>query len=142
MSRYKFPLQKLLSIRTDQEEDSKRVFMEAVRQKNIAEENLNILKDNYKKYNISNIQEVIAERRIRNLYLTTLINDIHISESDLQTKQDIVEYKRNDLKQKQIDRKTVEKLKEKGTEEFINEQNSIEQKQNDEFAVFGFKKRN
>ena len=141
MSGYKFPLQKLLNIRIDQEEESKRVFMEAVRQKSIAEENLNVLKDSYKRYNRVEAKESIIERKIRNLYLISLKSDINDSESVLKTKQDIVEDKRDELKQKQIDRKTVEKLKEKGTEAFNNEQNSIEQKQNDEFAVYGFKKR-
>jgi flagellar FliJ protein len=42
------------------------------------------------------------------------------------------------LKQKQIERKTVETLKDKQLKAFIKEQELIEQKSNDEFALYGF----
>jgi flagellar FliJ protein len=50
----------------------------------------------------------------------------------------IVSKRREELKKKQVDRKTVDILKEKDEASFIKEQNRLEQNANDEFALQGF----
>ena len=46
------------------------------------------------------------------------------------------------MKQCQVDKKTVEILKEKQKSAFLREQNLIEQKTNDEFALYAFIRNN
>jgi flagellar FliJ protein len=50
MEQYRFRLQKLLEIRKDKEEESKRIFKEAQAEKLKVEKKLNDLKQNYDKY--------------------------------------------------------------------------------------------
>lgn len=138
MEQYKFPLQKLLDIRIDKEEQSKRNFMEAQRQKDLAEQQLNSMKESYKKYNIIRKDESIVEQKIKNNYLNALNIGIQSASVELQSKIQVVDQKRIDLKQKQIDRKTVEIIKDKRAEAFIKEQNRQEQVRNDEFALYAF----
>ena len=50
MSNFKFKLQKLLDIRVNEEEESKLFYSKAQNQKNIVENKLHELENNYKKY--------------------------------------------------------------------------------------------
>ena len=50
MSKYKFKLQKLLDIRINEEEESKLLYSQAQNNKNIVENKLIELENNYKKY--------------------------------------------------------------------------------------------
>jgi flagellar protein FliJ len=136
MSGYKFPLQKLLDMRIDKEEESKRNFTEAQRQKNLEEEKLNKLKADYNKFNIENAEDDIVKRRIKESYLTMLKQHMIESSRELKRLIEILEQKRLDMAQKQIDRKTVETLKDKRIEAFNREQDDIERKTNDEFALY------
>jgi flagellar protein FliJ len=138
MGDYKFPLQKLLDIRLSKEDESKRNFMEAQRQKRLAEEKLEELKDSYKKYNVENVEDDILTRRIKDNYLRALNSNIDNTKVDITIKGEHVELHREDLKQKQIDRKTVETLKEKRHEIFKKEQDDKERKTNDEFALYSY----
>jgi flagellar protein FliJ len=136
MSRYKFPLQKLLDMRIDKEEESKREFMEAQRQRNLEEAKLNKLKADYSKFNVENAEDDIVKRRIKENYLAMLKKHMIESKDELQRRNEILEQKRLDMAQKQIDRKTVETLKDKRIEAFQKEQDDIETKANDEFALY------
>lgn len=138
MSNYKFKLQKLLDIRMDKEEESKRAFREAQREKELVEQRLEALNDNYKKYSGINTKGTLIEQKIKQNYLHALSESINYTTKELVDINEQVEIKREDLKHKQIDRKTVEVLKEKKRIEFMREQDFIEQKINDEFALYGF----
>ncbi len=138
MSKYNFRLQKLLDIRLDKEEESKRNFTEAQNQKLKVETKLEKLNANYEKYRNIQGNESLIKRRITHIYLNAINYSINEASEELQQKEKILEDKRYDLKQKQIDRKTVEILKEKGEKAFLKEQNLIEQRNNDEFALYGF----
>lgn len=138
MSKYNFRLQKLLDIRLDKEEESKRNFTEAQNQKLKVETKLEELNANYEKYRDIQGNESVIKRRITHIYLNAINYSINEASEELQQKERILEDKRYDLKQKQIDRKTVEILKEKGEKAFLKEQNLIEQRNNDEFALYGF----
>jgi flagellar FliJ protein len=138
MEQFKFSLQKLLDIRTDKEEKSKQSFVEAQRQKQLVQNKLNELKANYDKHKVFNKNESIVEQKIKNNYLYALNIGINQANKDLEKKNKIVEEKREELKQNQIERKTVEIIKEKKQVAFITEQNRIEQVNNDEFALYSF----
>ncbi|AKN33953.1 flagellar biosynthesis protein FliJ [Clostridium carboxidivorans P7] len=138
MSKYNFRLQKLLDIRVDKEEESKRNFTEAQNQKLKVETKLEELNASYEKYRNINSDESAIKRRITHIYLNAINYSINETAEELKQKEKILEDKRYDLKQKQIDRKTVEILKEKGEKAFLKEQNLIEQRNNDEFALYGF----
>lgn len=138
MKGYRFKLQKLLDIRMDKEEESKREFQKAQNESLKVKEKLDSLRENYNKYrNISSCQSVI-DQKIKHIYLNTLNYSINETLQELDVKERIVEFKREELKQKQIDRKTVEILRDKERDLFVKEQNMIEQRMNDEFALYGF----
>lgn len=138
MQQYHFRLQKLLDIRLQKEEESKRIFKEAQSEKLKVEKKLNELKENYIKYRTISNKESVIEQKIRHVYLNAINYSINEAHEELAKKQKVLEEKRDELKQKQIERKTVETLKEKQKETFFKEQNLIEQKANDEFALYGF----
>ncbi|MTK12863.1 MAG: flagellar export protein FliJ [Clostridiaceae bacterium] len=138
MQQYHFRLQKLLDIRLQKEDESKRIFKEAQSEKLKVEKKLNELKENYIKYRTISNKESVIEQKIRHVYLNAINYSINEAHEELAKKQKVLEEKRDQLKQKQIERKTVETLKEKQKETFLKEQNLIEQKANDEFALYGF----
>ncbi|ENK0555850.1 flagellar export protein FliJ [Clostridium sporogenes] len=138
MKGYSFRLQKLLDIREKKEEESKMKFKQAQMEKNHTEEKLFNLKNNYKKYNNINLNDSILEKKIRHSYLNSLNFCINETANELQQKLRVVEERREELKTKQVERKTVEILKEKDKLAFEKEQNMIEQRNNDEFALYAF----
>lgn len=138
MGKYKFKLQKLLDIRINKEEESKREFQQAKRESLKVKEKLDLLRANYEKYDdISDFKSII-EQKITHNYLKSLIYSIDKAKTELKDKEKVVEIKRNELQKRQVDRKTVDILKEKQEAAFIKEQNRMEQKANDEFALYGF----
>lgn len=138
MEQYRFPLQKLLDIRIDKEEQSKRKFTEAQRQKDIAEKKLNSMEEDYRKYSVLKKNETIVEQKIKNNYLNALNIGIENAAKELSDRSQVVEQSRMDLKQKQIERKTVEVIKDTRKEAFLKEQDRLEQIRNDEFALYSF----
>lgn len=137
-SGYKFSLQKLLEIREEKEEESKRLFTESQRQKQITENELNNMRDSYDKYKGIRPGEDVIYQKIKRNYLLALESRIKSKEKELVVKSREVEVKRIDLKQRQVDRKIVETLKEKQYRAFIKEQDRIEQINNDEFALYAY----
>lgn len=138
MKGYKFRLQKLLDIRIDKEEESKRKFQQAQANKEKVESKLIELRDNYNKYSNINSNDSIIDRKIKQQYLIALASSIDRTAMELKEKEKIVHTVRLELTEKQIDRKTVEILKEKSLEIYAKEQNLIEQRVNDEFALYGY----
>jgi flagellar FliJ protein len=139
---YKFRLQKLLDIRKDIEEKSKLKFKDAQREKEIVEDELNNLKENYKIHRNINSYESVVDQKIKQNYLNALNMAIDKTTILLEDKDKILEQKREELKQCQVEKKTVEILKEKQKNAFLKEQNLIEQKANDEFALYAFIRNN
>lgn len=138
MSGFNFRLQKILDIRYQREEESKRLFKEAQDNKNLIEKKLNELECNYKKYSRLETNCSMVERKIRQNYCNVLHFNINETTVELSKKSEELEIKREDLKKSQIERKTVEILKDKQKQAYLKEQNLIEQKNNDEFALYGF----
>lgn len=139
---YKFKLQKLLEIRETREEEKKIIFMEANREKLKVEQNLESLENNYYKYSTMDISSSTYERKIQQNYLNLLYSSIEATAVTLEEKTQELEEKRLDLVLAQVERKTVEILKEKQKKEFLEEQDRLEQLQNDEFALYGFVRQN
>lgn len=135
---YKFRLQKLLDIRQDFEDKSKLEFKEAQREKNKVENELNNLKEKYKVHRNIDAYESIIQQKIKQNYLNALNYAIDKNTIVFEDKGKILEKKREKLKLCQVEKKTVEILKEKQKVAFLKEQNLIEQKSNDEFALFAF----
>lgn len=137
-SGYKFSFQKLLEIREEKEEESKRLFTESQRQKQITENELSNMRDSYDKYKGIRPGEDVIYQKIKRNYLLALESGIKNKEKELVVKSREVEVRRIDLKQRQVDRKIVETLKEKQYRAFIKEQDRIEQINNDEFALYAY----
>ncbi|AGK97771.1 flagellar export protein FliJ [Clostridium pasteurianum] len=138
MENFKFRLQKLLDIRKDAEEESKINFKKSQQEKINAEKSLEKLNDNYKKFSEERKYGSIVQQKITQAYLNSLSGCIDQASRELTNKETQLEQHRKELKQKQIDRKTVEILKDKQKAKFTREQNLAEQKANDEFALYGF----
>lgn len=138
MSKYKFRLQKLLDMRKEMEQKSIMEFQKARKESMLVKEKLDGLRKSYEKYkNISEIKGVVEQKMAR-VYLNSLTYSIDDAENKLKLKMKIVSQRREELKKKQVDRKTVDILKEKDEASFIKEQNRLEQNANDEFALQGF----
>ena len=135
---YKFGLQKLLEIREDKEEESKRNFTKSKKAKHQTEQDLNDLNESYDKYKGIRPGEDVIYQKVKRNYLNALQNGINEKEKELIKRERELELSRIDLKEKQIERKTVSRLKEKHYESFIKEQDRIEQLNNDEFALYAY----
>jgi len=125
-------------MRIDKEEEAKLKLMEAQRLQMEAEANLNSLKEKYAKYNTIDTQLSVVEKKIKQNYMNALVNSINVAEEDCIKKSEMVDSCRNDLKAKQIERKTVELIKEKKYEDFRKEEDRKEQVQLDEFALYAY----
>lgn len=137
-TQYKFRLQKLLEIREKQEEEKKLLFMEATSEKKKVEVKLENLKDNYNKYSSMNNFSSTFERKLQYNYLNLLVSSIDSVTVELSERNKVLNEKRDELIAAQVNRKTVEILKDKKKKEFLAEETRIEQLQNDEYALYGF----
>lgn len=136
--RYRFSLQKLLEIREEKEEESKRLFTETKNRKIATENELKELRELYENYKGIKPGETVIYQKIKRQYLKALEFGIKEKEKELELRKKELEQRRLELKEKQIERKTVSKLKEKQYESYQKEQNRIEQLNNDEFALYGY----
>lgn len=136
--KFKFSLEKLLEIRTEKEEESKRLFTKTQREKQMEEEKLNDLKFNYEKYSGINKGETLAYQKIKRNYLFALDKGIDETEKNLNVKLRELDIRREDLLKKQIERKTVDILKERKSTEFYKELDRQEQILIDELALYAY----
>lgn len=138
MSNFKFKLQKLLDIRVNEEEESKLFYSKAQNQKNIVENKLHELENNYKKYSdISRAKDTISQKITMN-YLSYLNTTIKDTEKELEAKEIELEKAKKDFIDKRIKRRSLELLKENKILEIKKEEERLEQISNDEFALYGY----
>ena len=138
MSNFKFKLQKLLDIRVNEEEESKLFYSKAQNQKNIVENKLHELENNYKKYSdISRAKDTISQKITMN-YLSYLNTTIKDTEKELEAKEIELEKAKKDFIDKRIKRRSLEVLKENKIFEVKKEEERLEQISNDEFALYGY----
>lgn len=138
MGKFNFRLQKLLDLKFQKEEQSKLVFKKAQEEKLRVEERLVSLKADYKKYSEVRMFGTVIEQKITHNYLEALISCIDETNVELENKNQILEQNRKELIEKQIERKTVETLKEKQKISFELETKLAEQNFNDELALYGY----
>ncbi|MGN0144672.1 MAG: flagellar export protein FliJ [Clostridium sp.] len=136
--RFKFSLDKLLDIRREKEEESKRSFTESQREKRKLEEKIDNLQNSYEKYKGISEKEDVVYQKLKRYYVQGLQKGIRSAKEDLLTKNLEVDKRRRELIEKQIERKTVEILKEKKYKQFIKEQQRVEQINIDELALYAF----
>ena len=138
MSNFKFKLQKLLDIRVNEEEESELFYSKAQNQKNIVENKLHELENNYKKYSdISRAKDTISQKITMN-YLSYLNTTIKDTEKELEAKEIELEKAKKDFIDKRIKRRSLEVLKENKILEVKKEEERLEQISNDEFALYGY----
>lgn len=136
--RFKFGLDKLLEIRKAKEEDSKRLFTESQREKRKVEEKLEELNLNYNKYKGISPNEDVIYQKLKRYYIQGVQNGIKSNEKDLVVKDHEVEKCRRDLMAKQMERKTVQTLKDKKYEAHVKKQDRVEQINLDELALYAY----
>ena len=138
MSNFKFKLQKLLDIRVNEEEESKLFYSKAQNQKNIVENKLHELENNYKKYSdISRAKDTISQKITMN-YLSYLNTTIKDTEKELEAKKIELEKAKKDFIDKRIKRRSLEVLKENKILEIKKEEERLEQISNYVFALYGY----
>ena len=126
MSNFKFKLQKLLDIRVNEEEESKLFYSKAQNQKNIVENKLHELENNYKKYSdISRAKDTISQKITMN-YLSYLNTTIKDTEKELEAKKIELEKAKKDFIDKRIKRRSLEVLKENKILEIKKEEERLE----------------
>ena len=138
MSKYKFKLQKLLDIRINEEEESKLLYSQAQNNKNIVENKLIELENNYKKYSDISIAKDTITQKITMNYLTHLNTHIKDTKKELQAKEIELEKAKKDFIDKRIKRRSLEVLKENQILEMKKEEERLEQISNDEFALYSY----
>ena len=136
--KFKFSLDKLLDIRKEKEEESKRLFTESQREKRKVEEKLENLNNNYNKYKGITGNEDVVYQKLKRYYVLGLQKGIKSAKDELITKNLEVDKRRRELINKQIERKTVETLREKKYNACIKEQARIEQITLDELALYAY----
>lgn len=136
--RFQFGLDKLLEMRREKEEESKRLFNESQRAKKQIEEKLEDLEGNYHKYKGISPNEDVVYQKLKRYYLQGLQSGIKSTENELALKNHEIDKRRKELTEKQIERKTVETLKDKKYIAYIKEQDRIEQINSDELALYAY----
>ncbi|HBE9438435.1 flagellar protein [Clostridioides difficile] len=135
---FKFRLQKVLDLKIRDEEEIKMEFAKIQQKKIDIETNLENLENNYSKYSISKNSDSIQNQKITINYLLALNNSIMDLSEELDKSTNELEKARKQLISKQIERKSLEKLKEKKYGQYYKEEHLKEQNTNDEFASMSY----
>lgn len=138
MTNYKFKLQKLLDIKIKEEEESKLEYTKAQNDKKTLEDNIKKLDYSYKKYSQFEESEDTISQKVRLNYLHSISQTIEQSNKILVEKEKIVVEAKDKFIEKQIDRKSLETLKENKLIKLRKEEARKEQIENDEFALYAY----
>lgn len=138
MTKYKFKLQKLLDMKIKEEEASKLEYTKAQNDKKALEDNIKQLDSNYQRYsNIENCEDIISQK-IRFNYLYSITKTIEECKDMLVEKEQRLLEAKDDFIEKQINRKSLETLKENKFMKLKKEEDRKEQIENDEFALYAY----
>lgn len=135
MNKFKFRLEKVLDMKLRNEEESKIEHAKALKAKMDVQNELDYLNSKYKQYSDMHDIEDVVKRKIISNYLNSLYSSIEETKKILDEKQKILDEKQRDLIQRQVERKSIEKLKEKELNAYKREMDLKEQTQNDEYAL-------
>ncbi len=135
---FKFSLETLLEMRVKKEDEIKQIFSKSKRELELKKLQKQEMEENYEKYSGINPGETLVYQKIKKNYLFALDKGIDNIEKEIDKKKKEVDFQRDQLKKRQIERKTVDILKEKQYNQYITEENRKEQLENDEFALYAF----
>ncbi|WP_250673012.1 flagellar export protein FliJ [Paraclostridium ghonii] len=138
MIKFKFKLQKLLDIKIKEEEESKLEYTKAQNDKKVVEDNIKKLDLSYKKYAQFTDSEDAVSQKVRLNYLHSISQTIEQSNKILEEKEKIVIESKDKFIEKQINRKSLETLKENKFIKIRKEEARKEQIENDEFALYTY----
>ncbi|MDU4891643.1 MAG: flagellar export protein FliJ [Clostridium sp.] len=138
MDNFKFRLQKVLDIKVKNEDESKVKYSKAQSEKRAVEKELEDLKLSYQKYSDTIDIEDGVERSIVSNYLSFVSNMIEKTDNELKEKEVLVNEVRLELLNNQIERKSIEKLKENKYKLHKKEADQKEQAINDEFGIYSY----
>ncbi|GAA0708972.1 flagellar export protein FliJ [Paraclostridium ghonii] len=138
MIKFKFKLQKLLDIKIKEEEESKLEYTKAQNDKKVLEDNIKKLDLSYKKYAQFTDSEDAVSQKVRLNYLHSISQTIEQSNKILEEKEKIVIESKDKFIEKQINRKSLETLKENKFIKIRKEEARKEQIENDEFALYTY----
>lgn len=139
MGSFTFRLQKVLDYRTKIEDQKKQEFMKARLDYIKQEEKLNSLK--------KELQDCIKKGwlfsdvfhyQVMNNYIAFMNEKIDKQYKVTKSSEKIMDEKKSEYTESRINRKVIDKLKENAFDEYKKDSDSIEQKQNDEFALYGY----
>ncbi len=138
MKGFEFKLQKLLDIRISDEQDIKVKYAKVQSEENIVKNKLENLKSSYTKFCDINNCESILEQKIRANYLSAVLTSIDETSNELYKKQEEVNLVRERLINKQVERKSLEKIKDNKFNSYKKEIDIKEQARNDEYAIYSY----
>ena len=139
MENFKFRLQRVLDIKIKNEEESKIKYSKAQNEKRVVEKVFPyyLYRQNKKYENEIDVEDHIS-RIITFNYLNSLSNNINIKSNELSKKEELLNEARVNLLNKQIERKSLEKLKENKFNLHKKKEELKEQATNDEFGMYSF----
>ena len=137
MKKFNFRLDKNLNIARQIEDEARIQHHNFVRERDQLAEQLAILKQRLQilMHSIRNIEGDVQEIILYKDYISVIRTAIQKKEEELDQAEVLLEKSRLNLLEKSRETKTLEKLKEHEWEEYILENNRIEQKNIDEVAV-------
>lgn len=138
MENFKFRLQNVLDLKLKNEDQSKINYSKAQSEKRMVEEELKTLESNYEKYSNDIDVEDAVERKITSNYLTFISTMIDKTNNELNEKKLRENEARLDLLSKQIERKSLEKLRENKYSSYKKMADQKEQTINDEFGIYSY----
>lgn len=143
--KFRFPLQKVLDHRKTIENLAQKEFQEAQAELVRREEELHamIAQLHEARLEAGRVQESArgaAPERLKQIHEFTVLQDVRIERQKTKVKEaeNLVEEKREILRQKVVDFKIMERLKERRREEYVRERKLEEQKETDEINVLRF----
>lgn len=128
----------MLDIRVKNEDESKVKYSKAQSEKRAVEKELEDLKLSYQKYSDTIDIEDGVGRSIVSNYLSFVSNMIEKTDNELKEKEVLVNEARLELLNNQIERKSIEKLKENKYKLHKKEVDQKEQAINDEFGIYSY----
>lgn len=144
--KFRFPLQKVLEHRKVLEDLAQKDFRETEaelrHQEKVLEDLIEALRQSrLEAGRIHDQGSSDAPERLKQIHEFEVLQDIRIKSQRAKVEEceKLVEEKREILRQKAVDLKIMERLKERRREEFLKEQASLEQKENDEISVIRFR---
>lgn len=140
MQKFSFRLQKVLEHRIDVEEEKKRSFVKARNDYLREKEKLETLKRRLHEFSFEEFEKNtgIFTYIARYNYIAFLEERIEEQEKRLKLFEKAVNEKRHEFEESKKDRKVLDKLKENALKDYRINMDRLEQKQNDEFALYGY----